>query len=121
MKAKFKKEYNYTPNGKYIGYHTKHQFDKAEFKRPPGWPNVENYSITTEEYDQMLKKQNYCCNICKTHQSMFRTKLFVDRCHSTGKIRGLLCRKCNTMLCSAHDNIDILVEGVRYLKKQKVI
>jgi hypothetical protein len=71
------------------------------------------YGITVEQYDLMVKEQNGLCAICQKLE-----KLFVDHCHITGKIRGLLCLKCNLMLGSAVDNLDILNNGISYLKKQ---
>lgn len=57
-----------------------------------------SYNITVEDYDNMFINQNECCAICKQHQSKFKIRLAVDHCHKTGKIRGLLCGKCNTHL-----------------------
>lgn len=41
----------------------------------------------------------------------------VDHDHVTGTIRGLLCSKCNTLLGMAKDNIAILENAIKYLKK----
>ncbi len=48
------------------------------------------YNITIEEYNELKIKQNYCCAICKK-----KKKLSVDHNHKTGKIRSLLCHRCN--------------------------
>ncbi|KKM02643.1 hypothetical protein LCGC14_1782310 [marine sediment metagenome] len=56
------------------------------------------FGITLEEYNQILENQNYCCKICERHESKFKISLAVDHDHETGKIRGLLCSKCNTTL-----------------------
>jgi hypothetical protein len=55
-----------------------------------------DYGITLEEYDAMLLAQNGCCYICKRHWSSFKKSLAVDHCHVSGKVRKLLCAKCNT-------------------------
>lgn len=63
-----------------------------------------HYKIGSSEYDKMLGAQGGMCAICKQPETVIdkRTKkvrrLEVDHCHRTGKIRGLLCRKCNTAL-----------------------
>lgn len=57
-----------------------------------------HYNITTEEYNKMFGKQQECCAICGKHQSKLSTTLGVDHDHITGKVRGLLCRACNTIL-----------------------
>jgi hypothetical protein len=43
----------------------------------------------------MFEDQKGCCGICKRHQSEFKKRLGVDHNHSTGKIRKLLCDRCN--------------------------
>lgn len=63
----------------------------------------QEYGISLEEYDQMLSDQNGVCAICLLPEiiksTQGRTKsLAVDHCHTTGKVRGLLCINCNTSL-----------------------
>jgi len=58
-----------------------------------------NYGISVEQYEAMLKQQSGCCAICKKAPGEnARGRLHVDHCHKTGKIRGLLCVKCNMAL-----------------------
>jgi len=49
------------------------------------------YGITLEEYNRMYSLQNGSCGICFNKTK----KLYVDHCHSTGKVRKLLCNRCN--------------------------
>ena len=42
-------------------------------------------------------------------------KAFVDHCHDTKKVRGLLCAKCNTLLGMAKDDVSILQNAITYL------
>ncbi len=51
------------------------------------------YGITPEDYNAMLKAQGNKCALC-----LREVKLHVDHCHTTMKVRGLLCVKCNTSL-----------------------
>ena len=53
------------------------------------------YGITVEEYSKIFEEQEGFCLICKKHQAEFKTRLCVDHCHTTLKVRGLLCRRCN--------------------------
>jgi len=53
------------------------------------------YGITTEQYEKMLSSQNGVCFICLKVQGDGKRKLAIDHCHKTGKVRGLLCCKCN--------------------------
>jgi len=70
-----------------------------------------DYGITLEIYKEMFNKQNGRCAICKNE---FKT-LCVDHDHLTGKIRGLLCHKCNLILGYSGDNIIILKNSIKYL------
>jgi hypothetical protein len=57
------------------------------------------YGITLEEYDKMLKDQGGVCAICGTDNPGVGFDLFlVDHDHKTGKVRGLLCNRCNIIL-----------------------
>lgn len=48
------------------------------------------YGITLNQFNVMLKTQKSKCLICRR-----AVKLVVDHCHKTGRVRGLLCSKCN--------------------------
>lgn len=77
------------------------------------------YGISLDILNQMKIDQLFSCLICKTHEDNLSRGLFVDHCHSSGKVRGLLCQSCNTMLGAAKDNQSILQEGIKYLYKNK--
>jgi len=75
------------------------------------------YNITLEEWNKMYKDQNYSCAICKSDELVGSGVLHVDHCHVTGSIRGLLCHHCNVALGSFKDNVNILNNAIKYLKK----
>jgi hypothetical protein len=56
-----------------------------------------NYAMTLDDYDRMLNDQEGKCAICRVSQLTPRC-FYVDHDHKTGKIRGLLCPKCNHAL-----------------------
>ncbi len=72
----------------------------------------EKYGLTYKEYEVMLANQNHLCLICED----VMTKPNVDHCHTTGKIRGLLCNSCNVGLGAFKDNPSNLVNASDYLK-----
>lgn len=59
--------------------------------------SLKRYGITPEEYHKLLESQSGGCAICGSTDSKRKGSryLFVDHCHDTGKIRGLLCNTCN--------------------------
>lgn len=78
------------------------------------------YDITIDEYNLMLAKQGGSCAICKQLEKLIRgdkpQSLSVDHNHRTGKIRGLLCNRCNRILGMVEENIEILRAIINYLK-----
>jgi DNA-directed RNA polymerase subunit M/transcription elongation factor TFIIS len=76
------------------------------------------YGITVGQYDALLDRQDGKCAICAAKKPGGRTKMFfIDHCHSTGKVRGLLCMRCNTGLGLFLDNPKFLLNAISYLKE----
>ncbi len=98
-------------NAKRIGK----ECDKRLYKKKG---RIKTFGLTEQQYDQMLSTQDECCAICGKHQKEFKRSFAVDHCHTTEKIRGLLCMKCNLLLGYANDNIDILASAIRYLDRK---
>lgn len=78
------------------------------------------YNISREDYDNKLKEQRHSCAICKTHFKDKTRSLHVDHCHTTDKVRGLLCYKCNTAIGLLKENMDNVRNALKYLRKYKV-
>jgi hypothetical protein len=77
------------------------------------------YGLSVEDYNSMLKIQKYKCATCGIlDKDTQMGKLFVDHCHKTGSIRGLLCSKCNSALGLVNENIEILTNLISYIKEQ---
>jgi endogenous inhibitor of DNA gyrase (YacG/DUF329 family) len=76
------------------------------------------YKMTIEQYKSMESDQNGVCKICKRVCPSGR-KLSVDHCHISGKIRGLLCMKCNKGLGSFEDNMENMKIAIQYLEEHK--
>ncbi len=57
------------------------------------------YGITIEQYEQMAQDQGGKCLICReTPVRVKNSPLYVDHCHKTGRVRGLLCNPCNSFV-----------------------
>ena len=77
---------------------------------------LKRFGITPEVYDKILTKQKGVCAICGKIESRKNKKaLAVDHCHNTGKIRGLLCSKCNIGL-GYFSTADELRLAIKYLE-----
>lgn len=72
------------------------------------------FGINLDIYKTMLSEQNNVCAICRQSCKTGRD-LAVDHCHSTGKVRGLLCCKCNNGVGSFNDNIEIMKRAIKYI------
>jgi hypothetical protein len=73
------------------------------------------YGITLAEYNVIFSSQSGLCKICNGEQQSGR-RLSVDHDHETGRIRGLLCIKCNSFIGMAQENPDILHRAIEYLE-----
>lgn len=76
-----------------------------------------HYNLSIEEFNKMKEKQKNCCAICET--SFDNTKVHVDHCHDSGKVRGLLCNMCNTGIGFLKDSYEIVRSAAKYLENAK--
>ncbi len=76
------------------------------------------YGITQEEWDALFARQDGKCALCGSsgHNGKRTAKLYVDHCHDTGHIRGLLCHKCNGGLGALGDNEEGLLRALNYIR-----
>lgn len=79
----------------------------------------QRYNISLEDYNELYDKQAGCCALCGTHQSELSKSLAVDHCHSTGKVRGLLCFDCNTGIGKLKDDYNLVYRAAEYLRSFK--
>lgn len=81
------------------------------------------YGITIDDYQAMFAKQGNACAACRTKKNTIdgwygTEKQFpVDHDHITGKIRGILCDRCNRGLGLLKDSIPVLKALIAYLRK----
>jgi len=79
------------------------------------------YGISEEVLDKMYLQQEGKCAICGEFKSTYNKKggLYIDHCHTTGKVRGLLCNYCNSVIGMAKENTTTLLKAIEYLIKKK--
>lgn len=108
-------------------YQVKNQRDPGLYRRVE-WPSKlkKLYGITVDDYDRMLAAQGGGCALCgsmnpltgnRTYKRNTRTAFDVDHCHATGKVRGLLCTRCNRLVGLAGDSLATALKLVEYLSK----
>lgn len=92
----------------------------AHFKRQQlGYYYEKKYGISQADYDAMFVAQKGRCAICKKHQRDLKTRLAVDHCHTTNKVRKLLCSNCNSALGLVNEDIHIMKNMVKYIQQIK--
>jgi len=102
-------------------YRTNINYRSGRIKQATVYRRKRAYGITSEEYERLLKSQNYCCAICNVHldNTSFGVTGQLDHCHTTKIIRGILCSQCNTGIGNLKENEDILLSAIMYLRKFK--
>jgi len=87
-----------------------------------GWfkSNIKaNYGITLEYYNHILSSQGGKCAICGSPSNGNRWRLYIDHCHKTGKVRGLLCYNCNFGIGNLKDDEEIIESALNYIRLHK--
>lgn len=72
------------------------------------------YGLSLEGYETLLKKQNGVCAICHLPPEDGQ-RLHVDHNHITGKVRGLLCRHCNVGLGYFKEDPRLMSAAISYI------
>lgn len=75
------------------------------------------YGITQDDWDAMYSAQGGVCAICKVPGRTGKHKILsVDHCHTTGRVRGLLCSICNSAIGSLGETPEQWEVVWRYLR-----
>lgn len=82
--------------------------------------NLDRYGVSPEEYDAMLSDQGGGCACCGAKTNKNGKRLFVDHCHESGIIRGILCMKCNSGIGSLGDSVEGLRRALAYLARAEI-
>jgi hypothetical protein len=109
------KKYRQRNKRKVKAYYKKHRERYKTYFRKDNL--LRNYKLTEEMYNTMLSNQLNLCALC--HKDFEGKTPTVDHDHKTGVVRGLIHRKCNSLLGYAGDDISILQLGIDYLQKHQ--
>lgn len=72
------------------------------------------YGITRAEFEQLLADQTSLCPIC-TDSLPEVDRIHVDHCHGTGRVRGLLCGRCNQGIGLLRESEAIMRRAIAYV------
>lgn len=108
-----REKYKPAHNDRYLRWVTNNpDRHKAIQKRSRLW---RAFGLTMENYFGMLEGQQGVCAICKQPPKE-GTFLAVDHNHQTGKIRGLLCWRCNSSMGKFNDDARLIRRAAEYLE-----
>ena len=108
---------NYRKNPEKYKEYTNSKPYRPELKRKA---NLKTFGLTIQQYEEMLQQQNGVCAICLETCTSGK-RLAVDHCHATGKVRQLLCRRCNQSMGKFNDDPILLQKVVDYLLKWQTL
>lgn len=100
-------------------YHRKKRASDSSYcRRTKLWYK---YGLTLEAFEHLFASQGYKCKLCGKGLSMVDPKdkavyPFVDHCHETGKVRGILCCSCNFAVGQIGDTVNAFEHAISYLK-----
>lgn len=79
----------------------------------------QRYNITTQDKQRLYCEQNGKCALCENSIDFNGKNTHVDHCHTTGRVRGILCHNCNTALGKLGDTPERLLAAYLYVTKQQ--
>lgn len=95
------------------------QFDLWKHRHPERWrrhilrTRLRRHKLTQDQYENLLKRQNHRCGLCE--EKFIRTPN-IDHDHKTGRVRGLLCSKCNHIIGVVELYSNLLGKANSYLE-----
>ena len=111
------------------GFKERKERDPTIYRRVE-WPSKlkKLYGITVAQYYEMLATQGGGCATCgaktpggRHYKRMGKPeKFYVDHCHSTGKVRGLLCNLCNRGIGYLRDDPELATQIAQYLRNSLI-
>lgn len=81
---------------------------------------LRNYGLTLDQFHAKLEAQDFQCAICGRDETLRKTggyPLTIDHCHTSGKVRGLLCHQCNSGIGQLYDSPDLMRKAIAYVEQ----
>ncbi len=111
---RYKREWYHRNRDEMLKYWKKYNSENKQRRR---WIVTRcKYGVTESTFNSMLTSQDGRCAICDVEFTKAQKRLpHIDHCHDTGRVRGLLCHKCNAGIGFLQHSPKILVDAIIYL------
>lgn len=125
-RAAYDKKYHETNREKKLAYQKKYREDNREKLIAYKVANREKiseqqrkrkYGLSQQDWDVMFEAQGRKCKGCETDTPGSKYGWHTDHCHTTNKVRGILCHHCNLALGNVKDSISTLRRLASYLEE----
>lgn len=73
------------------------------------------FGLTADDLASLIEVQGGVCAICGRHPKLGGRRLAIDHDHQTGRVRGLLCYRCNTAIGLLGDDPDVILRSMKYV------
>jgi len=114
----YQKEYNCNHREKRNAYIREYRHTHKE--KIKNYNLKSNHGLSITEFDNLLLAQDNKCLICGQPLDLLNPKLIhIDHNHLTGKVRGILCNKCNMAIGLLRDNPEYIRNALEYLERDK--
>jgi Recombination endonuclease VII len=100
---------------RYLDYARRYRLENETYDRDLYLKRT--FGIGADDYERLLEAQGGKCAICETPPRAAQ-KLHVDHDHESGRIRGLLCMRCNNALGLLREDADVLGSAMGYVFRQ---
>jgi hypothetical protein len=91
---------------------------KEEQRDSRRWRSIYSlYRLTRGQWQAIFERQQGCCAVCGILQDDLGYTLEIDYDHKAGKVRGLLCKKCNMGIGMFGEDIESIKKAISYLEK----
>ena len=108
---KWQRENKEKYNAKQRAWYAKHKEKTVDRKL------LQRYGITLEERNRLFEEQGNCCGVCQREEPDSIKGWHIDHCHSTQKVRGIVCHACNIFLGNIEKSAERHARAVAYLEK----
>lgn len=94
------------------------EYYRANPRRHRNYVLIRKFGITAEEWDAKFEAQKHLCGCCGSADPQHSKGWQTDHCHTTGKLRDIVCGPCNQIITKHLDQYR-LVQVFKYLARHR--